>query len=102
MNKFYESRDAYKDILVNGFNYLNSLPTTWLKPILAGITTVVLEAMDKAASDYLHCYDAYVKELRKNGDTLSAEDARLHNIILDKISYCEDLYFQLVEKYDKE
>ena len=102
MNKFYESRDAYKDILVNGINYINSLPTTWVKPLLAGITTAVLEAIDKAASDYLHCYDAYVKELQKVGDELSAEDTRLHNIILDKISYCEDIYFQLVEKYDKE
>ena len=102
MNKFYESRDAYKDILVNGFNYLNSLPTTWVKPLLAGITTEVLEAIDKAASDYIHCYDAYVKELRKNGDELSAEDTRLHNIILDKISYCQEFYIQLVEKYDKD
>ena len=99
MNKFYESRDAYNNILVNSFNYLNSLPNTLYKPLLANLTTVVLEYIAEAASKYMQSYDNYMKELRKVGDTLSAEDARIHNIIVEKIIYCEDLHDKLVEKY---
>jgi hypothetical protein len=99
MNKFYESRDAYRNILVNSFNYLNSLPTTWYEPLLANLIIVTLEAISKAASEYMLCHNNYMKELRKVGDELSAEDTRLHNIILDKISYCEDLHDKFVEKY---
>ena len=99
MNRFYESRDAYNNILVNSFNYLNSLPNTLYKPLLANLTTVVLEYIAEAASKYMQSYDNYMKELRKYNDQISQEDASLHNTILNKISECEDLYIQLVEKY---
>ena len=99
MNRFYESRDAYRNILVNSFNYLNSLPNTWYEPLLANLIIVTLEAISKAATEYMLCHNNYMKELRKVGDTLSAEDARIHNIIVEKIIYCEDLHDKLVEKY---
>ena len=102
MNKFYESRDAYRNILVNSFNYLNSLPNTLYKPLLANLIIVTLEAISKAATEYMLCHNNYMKELRKYNDQISEEDASLHNTILNKISECEDLYIQLVEKYDKE
>ena len=103
MDKFYESRAAYKDILVEGFNCINRLANYISnKQLLAKTTIYILEAINNALLEYLHCYDAYVKELQKYSDELSAEDTRLHNIILDKRSYCEDLYIHLVEKYDKE
>ena len=102
MNKFYESRDAYRNILVNSFNYLNSLPNTWYEPLLANLIIVTLEAISKAATEYMLCHNNYMKELRKYNDQISEEDASLHNTILNKISECEDLYIQLVEKYDKE
>ena len=103
MNKFYESRAAYKDILVEGFNCINRLANYISnKQLLAEAAIEVLEAIDKAASEYMLCHNNYVKELRKVGDELSAEDTKLHNIILDKRSYCSDFYIQLVEKYGKE